>query len=347
MLINKYTRKEYTFMSKDILKELNDQLTFKDNSKSGLWAKTEVLCSNADVIYNPYGKSSFAPGSPFTKSSNMVVIGGCQYVLEKLFGFPCDQISIPTLYEMSDGGGGTGITASSTSIGRPDSTPPTETYPAPNIDGYRTIVYRPGNIVQCYGIGVTGVAENDITVYPVDYREKSIDMQKVNDDGNTVTGTMIPFRYTSETLTVDDRRKYFGKRKDDQGVTQYYLKRFETAPVIKHVWKTGEDVEEEALVSSADVWTNASGLNPVETFTEIILKITKKDIKEYFILLEQEERARLNTVALFSGEFVKDEEDDTDDGDFRDVRLFSKLCIPTEYVSLSKDLNFIYRIYTS
>ena len=276
----------------------------------------------------------------------MVVIGGCQYVMEKLFGFPCDQITIPTLYEMTKEGGGSGITASSGPIGRPDSTPPTETYPAPNKDGERTIVYRYGNIVQCFGIGTTGVAENDVTVHPVDYREKSIDVQKVNLDGNTVYGTMLPFRYTSETLSKDDRKKYFGKRKDDQGVTQYYLKRFETAPVIKHIWKTGEDVEEETLVSSADVWSNASGLNPVESFVEIILKITKKDVKEWFILLEQEERTRINTIALFTGEYVKDDTDPTDDGDFRDVRMFSKLTIPVEYLSLNKDLNILYRVYT-
>ena len=332
----------------DLIKQYKDSLCFHDKENhSGLWARTEVLCSNDDIILNPNGKSSFAPGSPFTISHNMVTIGGCQYVMEKLFGFKCDQITIPTLYEMTEGGGGSGITASSTSIGRADSTPPTETYPAPNRDGYRSIVYRPGNIIQCFGIGTTGVSENDVTVYPVDYREKSIDIQKVNQDGNTVYGTMIPFRYTSELLSSDDRKKYFGKRVDDNGVTQYYLKRFETAPVIKHIWKTGEDVEEETLVSPADVWNNTSGLNPVESFTEIILKITKKDVKEFFILLEQLERCRINTVALFSGEYVKDDDDATDDGDFRDVRLFSKLVIPVEYLSLNKDLNICYRIYTS
>ena len=330
------------------IKQIKDNMFFKDKENhSGFWARTEILCSNADVIYNPTGKSSFTPGAPFTKSSNMVVIGGCQYTMEKLFGFPCDQIRIPTLYEMTEDGGGTGIVHASGPIGRPDSTPPTETYPAPNRDGERSIVYRYGNIVQCFGVGVTGVSENDVTVYPVDYREKSIDVQKVNQDGNTVYGTMIPFRYTSEILSKDDRRKYFGKRKDDNGVTQYYLKRFEAAPVIKHIWKTGEDVEEETLVSSADVWNNTSGLNPVESFVEIILKITKKDVREYSILLEELERCRINTIALFTGEYVKDEEDPSDDGDFRDVRLFSKLTIPVEYLALNKDLNLIYRIYTA
>ena len=50
--------------------------------------------------------------------------------------------------------------------------------------------------------------------------------------------------------------------------------------------------------------------------------------------------------ALFTGQYVPSTSV-TDYGDFRDVRLFSKLNIPTEYLSLNKDLNIIYRVYTS
>ena len=129
------------------------------------------------------------------------------------------------------------------------------------------------------------------------------------------------------------------------GYTAYYLKRFEADPVIKHIWKTGEDVEDETLVSSSDIWDNTTGLNAVESFTEIILKISRKDVKEWFTHLQQEDRTRVNTIALFTGRFVKDENDPTDYGEYQDVRLFSKLNIPVEYLSLSKDLNFIYRVY--
>lgn len=48
---------------------------------------------------------------------------------------------------------------------------------------------------------------------------------------------MLPFRYTTEMLDSDERKQYFGKKVDDDGVTGYYLKRYEADAVIKHVWK--------------------------------------------------------------------------------------------------------------
>jgi hypothetical protein len=232
-------------------------------------------------------------------------------------------------------------------IGLPDSSAPTETYLTPQ--GEVATLYRYGNLVQLFGVGITGTAENDVSVYPVDYREKSIKLSKVNTDGLTVTGTMLPFRFTAETLSNEERQKYFGKKVNEDGVTAYYYKKFESDPVIKHIWKTGEDVEEETMVDPADVWDNAAGLNSIESFTEIILKISKYDIKEWFINLEQEDRTRINTIALLTGEYVDDSESGTQQpyGDYRDVRLFSKLCIPVEYLSLSKDLHIIYRIYSN
>ena len=322
---------------------LNDRVCFKKeeldiHASSGIWAKTEILCSNGEVINNPTGKSSFAPGCPFTKSKNMVPIGGVEYVFEKIFGVAGTQFEVPTLYTEAG-------------IGKPNSLPPAETYRIPDTEKglmqTKNIVYRHGHLVQLFGIGITGTAENDITVYPVDYREKSITLSRVTKDGLSLKGTMVPFRYTAEQLSSVERQRYFGKKAEDDGNTAYYLKRFESDPVIKHVWVTGEDYEDgdERLVSSSEVWDNTVGTNTVESFTEIILKVSKKDVKEWFVNLEQEDRTRINTIALFNGRFVKNDDDPTDYGDYEDVRLFSKLNIPVEFLSLSKDLNIIYRIY--
>lgn len=308
---------------------INDDLSLKDERSSGLWAKTEVL-GGYDFINNPNGKSSL--GEVCFTQHNIVPIGGVSYVMERVFGIKETQIEIPTLYDESG-------------IGIANSLPPTETYQKPG--GQGTVHYRYGHFTQLFGVGITGTGENDITVYNPDYREKSINITVVNPDGLTVRGTMIPFRYTTEVLSTVDRLKYFGKKVDDEGVTSYFLKRFDTEAVIKHIWKTGEDVEEETLVPSSDVWENINGLNAVESFTEIILKISKEDVKEWFIHLEQADRARINTIALFNGEYVKDEEDPTDFGDYRDVKMFSKLCINPEYLNLNKDLTIIYRVYGS
>lgn len=297
-----------------------DTVSMPELNNNGIWARTEVIGGYGEVNINPLGKSTL--GEVCFKKHNIVPIGGVSYVMENIFGVKEEQIVVPTLYE-------------ETGIGNPNSGPPTETYTTP--DGKKSIIYRYGHNVQLFGIGITGTAENDVSIYKPDYREKSIDLAKVNSDGLTVTGTMLPFRYTAETLSATERKQYFGKKTAGDGNIGYYLKRFESAPIIKHIWKTGEDTDSETLVPSSDVWTNISGLNTIESFTEIIIKINKKDVKEWFINLEQDDRTRINTIALFSGQYSTD--------DYRDVRLFSKVCINPEYLNLSKDLNIIYRVY--
>lgn len=321
---NDYNRKEETAM--DNRRIVKDRFSLNDEV-SGLWAKTEIIGGYGDIIENPLGKSSL--GEECFRQHNIVPIGGVSYVMEQMFGVKETQIDIPTMYTENG-------------IGKMNSGIPTETYETP--DGEKAIIYRPGHLVQLFGIGITGTAENDVSIYHPDYRENNIVISKVNPDGLTVSGTMLPFRYTSETLDSAERKMYFGKKVDDKGFTGYYLKRFESDPVIKHIWKTGEDVDDEVLISSSDVWTNKSGKNAVESFTEIFLKISKKDVKEWFISIEQEDRTRINTLALFNGQFVPGE-NAADYGDYRDVRLFSKLCINPEYLNLSKDLNIIYRVY--
>lgn len=317
----------------------NDNISFHDVSnlnihdckKPALWARTEVVVGYGKVHNNPTGKSTL--DEVIFTGQNTVPLGGVQYVMERCFGVR-GPISVPTLYRPD--------TEEITGIGKPDSNSPTETYPSP--DGDKRIIYRDGHLVQLFGIGITGHAENDVTVYPVDYRENSININMTTADGTIVTGTMIPFRHTAEELNEIDVKKYFGKLTKD-GITSYFLKRFEQDPAIKHIWKTGEDDENETEVSQDEVWQNNVGSNTVETFTEIILKITKKDVKEWFTSIDQQARARITTIALFNGEYVVDEGETY--GDYRDVRMFSKLNIPVEYLSLSKDLNIIYRVYGS
>lgn len=306
-------------------------VSMQTNQSHGLWRRTEVMYGFGDFVRatSPFGKSTLT--GEYRVEENMVVIGGVQYAMEQIFGEKGEQIPIPTLY-------------SETGIGYEDSLPPTETFDTP--EGPKTIIYRPGNRVWLFGTGITGTAENDITVHPTDYREKSINMAKVTSDGLTLRGTMIPFRFTAAQLTELERKQYFGKKASADGTTGYYLKRFEQPAAIRHTWKTGEDVEEETLVSSSDVWENNAGMNAVETFTEFFLRINKKDIKEWFINLDQKDRTRVNTISLWSGEFIRKDSNDID-GDYRDVRLFSKLNIPVEFLVLNKDLNIIYRVYGS
>lgn len=309
----------------------DDRLHLHDKvqNKSGFWAKTEIIAGYGNIINPMMGKSTL--DEVIFTGHNTVPLGGVQYVMERLFGVR-GPISVPTLYRPS--------ADEITGIGKPDSNYPTETYKDPS--GDKRVIYRPGHLVNLFGIGITGHAENDVTVYPVDYRENSITINKTTADGTVVTGTMIPFRHTSEELNEVDAKKYFGKLVKD-GTTSYYLKKFEQDAAIKHIWKTGEDDENETEVSQDEVWQNNVGSNIVETYAEFILKVSKKDVKEWFKSIDQSDRSRITTFALYSGEYVVDEGETY--GDYRDVYMFSKFNMPTEYLSLSKDLNIIYRVY--
>lgn len=328
-------------------KLVKEKIAFDDNTgiampklyPSGLWARTEVI-GGYDLHVNPNGKSSL--GEVIFKQHNVVPIGGVSYVMQKLFDVPETQITIPTLYDLN----GIGL-ANSLPMGQQKG----DTYylsPSKPTDNYhRYPVYRPGHYVQLFGVGNTGVSENDVNVYKPDYRENAITISRVTTDNQSITGTMLPFRYTDGQLSITERRQYFGVKTDTNGIKGYYLKRFDQDPVIKHAWKTGEDYDELELIKDSEVWTNLNGINSVESFAEIILKITKKDIKEWYIKEENEDGTRINTIALFDGEYVKDPNNQADDGDYRDVRMFSKLVIHPEYLNLNKELDIIYRVYGS
>lgn len=333
--------------------------------KSGMWAKTEVVVGYGEVHAGGPNEKAWMD-EPKYKKHNTVVIGGVQYTMEKLFNVT-GPATIPTLY-------------SATKRSLPDSAPinTKENGADEGIEFYTpeyTVadsatensswvsvadpVYRTGHFVQLFGVGITGSGESDTTVYPVDYRESGIDLTKNSSQVNTVTGTMYPFRYTQDTLSNTDKAKYFGKiqatvstgsvaeEKAATPATAYYLKKFESTPVIKHIYSS-QDPDVETVVTSNEIYATSTQTASVETFTEMILKISAKDLKEYFIAIDQPNKTRLNTIALYSGRYVPAADNAVNDfGDFEDVRMFSKIVIDMEHLSLSKDLNIIYRVYGS
>lgn len=319
---------------------LEDNISTKDNIYTGgLWAKTEVLYGTG-YHHNRLGKSTL--DEVFGTDHNMVPISGTQSVLQYLFGVK-GPINISTLYDEMG-------------IGQPNDESATPQFLVPDpitTDGsavYRKSIYNPGHLVQLFGIGVTGTAENNITVHKVGYRETKIEMVVKTVDGQ-LDAKMYPFRFDENELDPQERQKYFGKLVDPKtGKTGYYLKRFEAFPEIKHIWKNMDtmDSDQETPVTDGTVFDFTRD-DAINTFVECHLKITKKDLKEYFqYALDQPESCRFNTIALYDGLYTeKGKADNEQFGDYCNVRLFSKLNIPTEHLSLQKDLDIIYRIYAS
>ena len=75
-------------------------------------------------------------------------------------------------------------------------------------------MYQAGHLVQLFGLGITGTAENNITVHKVGYRETDIEMSVKTEDG-IVDAIMLPFRYTESELDPNERQLYFGKKVDE------------------------------------------------------------------------------------------------------------------------------------
>lgn len=307
-------------------KLLKDSLSFNDKmstqrKRNKLWTRTEIFGGHG-IHKNPLTGLSELDEVIFGPMSNTVTIAGVQYAMESIFG-SAGPIEIPTLYD-------------ELGIGLPNAVYTNNVVDDPN-ETY-TMPYRYGNRVCLFGIGLTGSAENSITKYPVDYREKSIQMTKTAEDGTELDGIMLPFRYTSQLLTETESKMYFGKKADGD-YTGYYLKKFENPPTIKHLWDSGSDgSDEEIEIINAEVW-DSTRTTAVQSMAEMQLKITEKDIKEYFNITGRIDEPRFNTIALFFADWNNDQQD------YENVRLFSKLYIPTENVSLSKDLDLIYRVY--
>ena len=240
-------------------------------------------------------------------TENMVPLIGVQYAMEMVFGVKGTQIVIPTLNSLGIGSQNT-------------ITPSKEGEP-----------YEYGQKVCLFGVGTGGAAENNLTALDVHYWETSVaNWQKPE--------TMVPFRYTNDEITGSDANKYYGRRRDtdDNNTMCYYLKRFDQDPNIVHVFADGMEDENPTLVTQEYFDTHSE--TTVQSYTECALTISKKDIREWFLAYGIE-APRVNSLALYNA--IYDPEAD----DYAQIQMFSKLNIPTEPLTLSKDLQILYRVY--
>lgn len=190
-------------------------------------------------------------------------------------------------------------------------------------------IYPKDTGVCLFGVGTGGCGDASTSVVDVKYYEREI-------------FDMVPFRVTDEEMTGADINKYWFKRYETDGKISYFLKSFENKPEIRVLWKDGEEGEDGSEVESGV--HNTDRTEPIETFVEMILKINKKDVREYFEINGNIESARINSIGLFTGILSTNEHGEPD---YKQVKLFSKLNIPNEMLVLSKDITVVYRIYTS
>ena len=119
------------------------------------------------------------------------------------------------------------------------------------------------------------------------------------------------------------------------------LKGFEQTPQIKVLWKDGEEGEDGSEVES-DVH-NTSRRDLIEAFVEMRLKLTKKDVREWFDVNGNIQLSRINTIALFTGKRV---EIAPGKFDYVNVKMFSKLNLDNEPLTNTKEIKHSHIVFT-
>lgn len=180
-------------------------LTDKLNTRDGLAAahapkqsrgfRTEIICKNelGEVLF---------------KESNSQLIGGANFVLEKVFGVQ-SSLNVDYLNDIL-GFGQTG-------------TPVTETYPA-------------STVVCLFGVGIGGAGDTSSSVYDVDVKDRELPQMI---PFRVVTA--------DNPLSELEKEKYWGK-KTDGSKDSYYLKKFEGTPAVRTLWMDGLEGEDGSSV---------------------------------------------------------------------------------------------------
>ena len=243
----------------------------------------------------------------FKNLKNKVIIPGSGFIARKLFDISSEEIT-PSY---------------NTAFGSAMYTPTTDAAPT-TIDA-KSVATKDNHKVLLFCCGIDGCGTQNSQVYPVDYKKW------------IATENLIPFRYQlgSDDISDDLRESYFGRTEINGGeYIAYYFKRFEEVPTLVQQFIDGTPV-------NADIY-NSVKTESAETYVEMNLKITKQDIRDYFVATVGIDEARINSISLCSAYPVEE------NGHlyFKDIRPVTKLNFPNEqFIDVSKGIDIIYHIY--
>lgn len=148
---------------------------------------------------------------------------------------------------------------------------------------------------------------------------------------------LIPIRYGA-SLTGTDANKYYMKAANSDGSTySWYLKEFDSTPVIKSFWKNAVDSEGDGTEITEDI-SGSTKTEGIETYAQFELSMNTNDAREYFVTTGNLKMARYNSFGIYTGEKVGDE--------YGNVRLYAVINFNNRDLSLSSSANFVYRLYS-
>ena len=240
----------------------------------------------------------------FKGLKNKVILPGSGFVARKLFDIDTEEIT-PNYN-----------TAIGSSMYTPSTNnPPTAANTNATIDNHKVLLF-------CCGIDGCGTENSQ--VYPVDYKKW------------IAPESLVPFRYqlAANDISDDLRNTYFGRTDINGEYIAYYFKRFEGNPIVVQQYIDGTPIDSNVY--------NSSKAESAETYVELNLKITKEDIRDYFIATVGIDEAKINSISLCSGYPVEE------NGYiyYKEIRPLTKLNIPNEQlIDTTKGIEIIYHIY--
>ena len=299
---------------------LRDNYNTKDNLG---YARTKITAGYDPYIDSRNGVTKF--GTTVFETENMILLGGSLFTFEKVFNLDYFRANST----------GDNVIQNSLYID--------ELFGLTNDHTVSEAFPQKDNAVCLFGVGINGAGEAITDVKDVNYYER------VMYEGGSAPYGLVPFRQISdsEVLSDDDKTKYWLRNdvvtKAGEPKIAYYLKSFETQPEIFTLYR--DNGEDDGSPVTGTPWVERPE-TPIETFIQMTLKISKKDIREYFIDNEEVEKTRFNSIGLFSGIRTRVIRNGVEYDDYRQVRMFSKLNINNEMLTPNKDLTISYRIYT-
>lgn len=167
--------------------------------------------------------------------------------------------------------------------------------------------------------------------------------EKVVLDQENIVSQMLPFRVVDSLDDIADSAKYWFCKTQPNGKKAYYLKKFEDTPVIHSLFKDAPSSDQDGTEVSGNP-ADYDRTDGIETFVEIILRVSSTDIREHFELYDDPDHPRFNSIGLCTG---KKGTLPTGEEEYVDVTQFSILNFSNEMLHFDKDLTIIYRVYIS
>lgn len=203
--------------------------------------------------------------------------------------------------------------------------------------------FKPKTLNEILGISVSGGTPGNekLALFGVGTGGAQLDFGNVvaPDIKQNNVKDMVPLRYGA-VVSGDDSAKYFMKKQNSDLTTySWYLKEYDSAPVIKSFWKNAIDSSTDGTEITEDV-SDSSRTEGIETYAQIEFSLNTNDVHEYFAATGNLSMARYNTFGFYTGEKI------TASGEYANTRLYAVVCFNNRDVSLQSSASFVYRVYS-